>query len=96
MESKICTACKIEKELERGFAKRVNYNKSSKTYYMSHCKECNIAKVKAWQSKNREEYNKYQRERHYRLNREAGKAVRKPESTGRVDKSVLITATELL
>jgi hypothetical protein len=78
MKTKICSKCKIEKEVCEFYKKSVN-NKGIQ-YYKSRCKKCqseddkikrdeNREKYKTWYDKNREERNKWRTE-YYQKNKE--------------------------
>lgn len=78
METKICSKCKIEKEICE-FNKK-NVNKKGVQFYKSRCKKCqnedekikrdnNPEKYKIWYDKNREERNKWRAE-YYENNKE--------------------------
>lgn len=55
---KQCRDCKHEKDLSE-FSRR--YEKDGK-YLSNYCKACMVLRSKAWQRKNKEAYNKYQRD----------------------------------
>ena len=58
---KECKDCKKIKDINE-FSERNNYRNTSTIYYKPHCKSCMTIRTNKWVSKNREKFNKYQRE----------------------------------
>ena len=63
-KKKKCIKCGKEKIITKEFSQRRNYNGTEKIYYKSHCKSCCVEHSGDWVTKNREKFNKYQREYH--------------------------------
>lgn len=62
-KTKVCPQCKKRKELS-AFGTRKNQWSTGKTYVITFCKLCMVARMKEWREKNREKYNDYQRKYH--------------------------------